>query len=234
MTVVEYTPLDAESLHRLAALGGAAISHMGPVRSLPPLLPLTVAARQCVGPAWPVTVSPDDLSGLAHACHDAPAGSVLVVSVEPAIDMAVVGGLSALEGVRAKLAGIVVDGYVCDLDEIDEAGMAVYARGAVAAAGSLGILQGGCRMGAVICGVQVNPGDIIVGSLDGVAVLDLVTARAALDGEADLLAREQKIKSELQSGRSLWELVCEMRELRLGGASAADGSDGIDSKESKL
>jgi len=225
VTSTQETTLDAESLQRLAALGGAAISHVGPVRPLPALLPLTVAARRCIGPAWPVTVSANDVSGLAHACHDAPAGSVLVVTVEPAIEMAVIGGLSALEIVRAKLAGVVVNGYVCDLDEIEEAGVAVYALGLTAAAASLGTLQGDYRVGAEVSGVRVEPGDIVVGTLDGVAFLDLATARAALDGEAALREREARIKSELQAGRSLWDLVCEMREQRLRSASpsSADG-----------
>lgn len=221
MTAAQEIALDAESLQRLAALGGAAISHIGPVRPLPALLPLTVASRRCVGPAWPVTVSADDLSGLAHACHDAPAGSVLVVTVEPAIETAVIGGLSALEIVRAKLAGVVVDGYVCDLDEIDEVGVAVYARGLTAAAASLGTLQGNYRVGAEIMGVRVKPGDIVVGTLDGVVFMDLATARAALDGEAALREREARIKSELQAGRSLWDLVCEMREQRLRNAPSS-------------
>jgi regulator of RNase E activity RraA len=215
---------DPRHLQRLAALGGAAISHMGPIHALPPLLPLTTAARTCVGPAWPVTIAAADISGLAHALHEAPTGCVVVLAIEPAIDMAVLGGLSALDAVRARVAGVVVDGYVCDLGEIEEAGLAVYARGLVAKASPLGSLEGGYRPQAVVCGVAVQPDDLVVGTLDGVVIVPAATARAALDGESALRQREARIKAQLQEGQTLWSLICDMRDQRRRDQAADAGS----------
>lgn len=224
MTTPSTVVWDAQQLQQLAVLGGAAISHLGQVHALPQLLPLTTAARRCAGPAWPVTIAAGDVSGLAHALHDAPAGCVVVVAVEPAIDVAVLGGLSALDAVRARVVGVVLDGYVCDLDEIDEAGLAVYARGTVAQAASLGTLKGDYHRRAVACGVNVQPGDLVVGTLDGAVIVPGATARAALEGEAGLQQREARIKSELQAGRTLWSLVCEMRNQRERDQTTKDGA----------
>ena len=109
-------------------------------------------------------------SRLAHltACEGGRPGDVLVISAPPSIPGSVLGGKAAAAIVGVGLAGIVVQGAVRDLDEIDATGLQVWSTATT-------LITGRGRLEAVeingpveICGVQCAPGDIVVADRSGV------------------------------------------------------------------
>jgi 4-hydroxy-4-methyl-2-oxoglutarate aldolase len=164
------------------------------------------------GPALTIRMVRDENTpamtlGLAvvRAIESARPSTVLVMVVEDGADFAAFGAtLGKLMKVR-NLAGLVVDGAVRDRQALRELQLPTFARGT--AAGSAG---GHYRLDALdeplSCGgVEVCPGDLIVGDEDGVAVvpkalLEQVVAagRKAQAEETELLARIEAAGSYLK------------------------------------
>ena len=110
-------------------------------------------------------------SRLAHltVCEQARPGDVLVIQAPHGSDGSVLGGKAAVAAVAAGVHAVVVDGAVRDVDEIEAAGLAVWAR-------SRTPITGRGRLDAVeingpveIGGVAVVPGDVVVADRSGVA-----------------------------------------------------------------
>jgi regulator of RNase E activity RraA len=112
-------------------------------------------------------------SRLAHltACETARPGDVLVISAPPAGGASVLGGIAAAAAVEAGVAGIVVQGPVRDLDEIEATSLMVWrtidtpitGRGRLDAIEINGPLE--------VCGVQCVPGDVVVADRSGVVFI---------------------------------------------------------------
>lgn len=123
---------------------------------------------------------------------EAPAGSVIVISIldgEP--DVAVWGGLMTAGAVANQHAGAVLDGGVRDLVEIRrDYGFPVYAR-AVSPGTTLGRYKTVASQVPVrVGGVMVNPGDIMVGDVDGVVAVPRAKAEEVLKMAQEIDVRE--------------------------------------------
>ncbi len=168
--------------------------------------------KRICGPAATVLeAATDEVLPPQHALDlidEAPAGSVIVISIEGGeSDVAVWGGLMTAGAVANGHAGAVLDGGVRDLTEIRrDYGLPVYAR-SVSPATTVGrhrtvASQVPVRVG----GVLVHPGDIIVGDVDGVVVVPRASAEAVLEMAREIDARE------LEQAK----LIIEERSLRKG------------------
>ena len=101
--------------------------------------------------------------------------------------------------VAAKLGGIIVDGAIRDVGGITHLGFPAFSRS---------VSPGACDKDGpgeinvpISCGgTVVNPGDIIVGDADGVAVVPAAHAQEVLDGVAEIIERERKRVAEIQGG----------------------------------
>ncbi len=196
------------------SLGGAGLSHILSVDFFADLITIIAPAsgHAVAGPAFPITIDPGDLSGLAHAMHDAMPGSVIFVVPGRPEPKALIGGLSMLEARRAGHVALVVAGYVCDLPELRAAGVPLAALGVVPAAASLGSLEGNYQIGAQHNDRLIEQGDLLVIDEDGVVSLGKNPQLTELPKmAAKLLEREAALKGNLASGRTLWELIQEMK-----------------------
>jgi regulator of RNase E activity RraA len=102
---------------------------------------------------------------------EAPPGSVIVEVLEDGLDTAGVGNLMATTAKVRGLAGMVIDGGARDIEELEEIGFPVWSRSQVPAT-SVGRYVPVARSVPVMCGgVQVRPGDWIVGDRTGVVVV---------------------------------------------------------------
>jgi regulator of RNase E activity RraA len=151
---------------------------------------------RAVGPAFVVQASRDDNLAVSQAVA-APisAGSVLVVSGHSTSRCATVGGLVALELKNLGTAALITDGLIRDSQEINEMELPVWCRGTTPAAPSK---RGPSAVGgsAVVGGVLVRDGDLVIADDDGVVVWPgeditrlLAQARAKLDADNERLAR---------------------------------------------
>lgn len=157
-----------------------------------------------VGRAFTV-VAPDDHLPVLVALREAAPGSVLVVTTGGRA-RAVSGELFASEAKRRGLAGIVVDGHCRDLRGLRSIGLPVYARGTTPASGTTrdpGTFGTTIRVG----GVDVDPGDLVIGDDDGLVIATVEQARAALDTAEEIERAERTLVENMASGRSLHEMT---------------------------
>jgi 4-hydroxy-4-methyl-2-oxoglutarate aldolase len=149
---------------------------------------VTVAARDDLMPV---------LDGLARAG----AGDVLVV--EGGSERALAGELFGNEALRRGLAGIVIDGYCRDTNQLRELDLPFYARGAIPRAAAARTVPG--EPATVRCGgVEVAPGDVLVGDDDGIVVGSPDELAAVLAAAEALQATEASLLASIQAGESLF------------------------------
>jgi 4-hydroxy-4-methyl-2-oxoglutarate aldolase len=149
---------------------------------------VTVAARDDLMPV---------LDGLARAG----AGDVLVV--EGGSERALAGELFGNEALRRGLAGVVIDGYCRDTNQLRELDLPFYARGAIPRAAAARTVPG--EPATVRCGgVEVAPGDVLVGDDDGIVVGSPDELAAVLAAAEALQATEASLLASIQAGESLF------------------------------
>jgi regulator of RNase E activity RraA len=138
------------------------------------------------------------LDGLARAG----AGDVLVVDAG-GTPRAMAGELFGSEAVRRGLAGIVIDGACRDSNQLRELPLPFYARGLSPRAAPAQAVPG--EPGTVRCGgVEINPGDVLVGDDDGIVVGSPDELVAVIDAAEALQATEASMLASIQAGDSLF------------------------------
>jgi RraA family protein len=147
---------------------------------------------RCAGSALPVYTRAGDNLAVHRALDIAQPGDVLVVNGQGDTTRALLGGLLAKRALNLGLAGIVVDGAVRDVDEIESVGLPVFARASTPAGP---YKNGPAEVGLpVACGgVVCSPGDIVCGDADGVAVVPQARAAQVADGIAEILQHERDL-----------------------------------------
>jgi 4-hydroxy-4-methyl-2-oxoglutarate aldolase len=141
-----------------------------PASELPPLREADVVVGRALTLRYLPMRTVVGESRLAHltVCEVAQPGDVLVISSPRGSRESVMGGKAAAATVAAGVVGIVVDGAVRDLDEIEPTGLAAWARVRTPITGR-GRLDAVEINGAIeIGGVAVQPGDIVVADRSGV------------------------------------------------------------------
>jgi 4-hydroxy-4-methyl-2-oxoglutarate aldolase len=114
------------------------------------------------------------------------------------------------------IAGLVIDGAVRDMEAITERRFPVFSRGLAIGAckkEQIGTLQEPIDLGGVI----VRSGDIVVGTGDGVVVLDVATIEQVLRSAIARRERESEIFRQLQAGKTTIEILNLPRWNRPGG-----------------
>jgi len=126
-------------------------------------------------------------------------GDVPMFVVEPGVRCASWGELFSCAAIGRGAAGLVVDGLVRDAAQIQALGFPTFARGLSPLDTFARAVVTGIDVEARVGGVDVRPGDLVVGDIDGIVVIprDMVTdvaeavvTKHRLEGNAraDLLA----------------------------------------------
>ena len=165
--------------------------------------------KRVVGPAATVLESAtDEFLPPQHALDlidEAPRGSVIVISIAGGeSNVAVWGGLMTAGAVANEHVGAILDGGVRDLGEIRrDYGFQIFARD-VSPGTTLGRFKTlAAQVPVMVGGVMVNPGDIVVGDIDGVVVVPKDKAREVLDKSQEIDARELEQAKLIIAERSL-------------------------------
>lgn len=160
-----------------------------------------------VGPA--VTVKEEPWDGeptppthALEAVDAAPEGSVIVIDNDGDPTVACWGGLMTAGAVANRLAGVVIDGCVRDVEEIErDFGFTVYAAGRVTSTtvGRYRTVSSGEPV--TIGGVTVEAGDLIVADGDGIVVVPAIMAEQILAEATDIEQKErEQTRLILESG----------------------------------
>ncbi|KAH8899181.1 RraA-like protein [Thozetella sp. PMI_491] len=165
-----------------------------------------------VGPAYTVKYVPLDDPSPSHPTHyidSIPAGAVVFVSCPPRTPNAVYGSLMSARAKASKAVGSVIDGRFRDLQEQRDLGFPVFAR-------DVGTAPPAQLVKVVATNVPVelqndeqdltiNPGDYIIGDINGVVVLPKHLAEAVLPLMARQVAADSQMAVAIQEGMSFSE-----------------------------
>lgn len=164
--------------------------------------PLDPGNAAFVGPAMTGFAYPADTVGMFGALAEAQPGDVLMVACEGFTGTAVLGDLAAGMMRNKGCAAFVTDGLARDKAGIVATGLPVFAAGISPnspARNGPGVVGLPVQMG----GVQVKPGDIIVGDADAVVVVPLERAEAVLRALEEVRANEEKAEARVRAGATM-------------------------------
>lgn len=169
---------------------------MGRLSALPSDITLKSSPpkRMC-GVALTVKARGGDNLMLHQALNMAQEGDVIVLSNAGVRDRAIMGEIMfRYLADYKKVAGIVIDGPIRDIDELSKAECPIYAAGTTPN-GPFKEGPGEVNVPISIGGVVINPGDIVLGDGDGVIVIPKRDAAALIEkAEANAKTDAEKVQ----------------------------------------
>ena len=169
-----------------------------PSPAIVPLLP----GASFAGPAAPITHL-GSVDVLLEAIDDATAGDVLVIDNGGRSDEACIGDLMVLEAATAGLAALVVWGRHRDTAELRRIGLPVHSLGAHPTGPRRVPPAGQAMRVALLDGVPVPPGAMIVGDDDGLLVVPAADAERVLALALEIQSTEAAQARRMAAGESL-------------------------------
>lgn len=167
----------------LAAVSYPTIGHFLEDGFVDPAILSLLDGVKVAGPAVTVRITDHDAFAMNRALLELYPGAVLVVDMSGDHRHAPVGAVTAAAATAQGAAGVVVDGVATDILELRATGLPVFARG-TSCLTTKRVHSGGSAVNVPVqCGgIQVHPGDWVLGDDNGVIVL-------APQSAADVLAR---------------------------------------------
>ena len=141
-----------------------------------------------------------------EAISVAQAGDVIVIDNRGDLHNNCWGEVLACAAKVKGVSGVVVDGAARDLDACREMGFPVYARGAVPITARGRIMQEDFNCPIRLGDVQVRPGDIIVGDINGVVVICEERIDDVVREAQALMDKEEQMKADLLAGMDVLEM----------------------------
>lgn len=188
----------------LLALGSATLGESGARRMHPRVKPAWVGAR-LAGAAYPVSCSPGDNLGIHVAVARAPAGAVIVADMGGAGDFGYWGEVLTTGAQARGLVGLVIDGGVRDCDALAAHAFPVFSTG-IALTGASKDQPGSVATPVMVGDVAVEPGDWVVGDVDGVVVLPGATLDEVLAAGQARADKEAALFTALRDGATTVDL----------------------------
>lgn len=197
----------SQQLDQLKALGTATVHEaqgqkgaldIG-VKPLDPTLRLA-------GPAVTVDIRPGDNLMIHYALTKTKPGDVLVVDAKGFLEAGPWGDVLTLAASELGLAGLVINGSVRDGNAIIEMGFPVFCRG-LSIKGTNKNQPGKVNVPIHFGGVQINPGDIVVGDRDGVVVVAADEVDSVIANSMEREKKEEGMRAAIKQGKTMVELL---------------------------
>ncbi len=158
------------------------------------------------GPAFTVRCYPGDNLMCHYGLHLAQAGDILVIDGAGYDEGALWGGLLSLSASQKKLGGTVIEGAARDVEDLKEIKYPVYARN-VTPRGVFKLRQGQVNLPVVCGGIVVQPGDLVVGDDNGIAVVPREKVTTVIEIASEVLSREKAMTEGIKSGKTTYEFL---------------------------
>jgi 4-hydroxy-4-methyl-2-oxoglutarate aldolase len=173
--------------------------------------PMWESAGKVVGRAVTVKLVAAGLTkGKNHlgvkAIDAAQAGDVIIIDNSGRLDTSCWGGILANGAKMKGVSAVVVDGAVRDLDDCIEAGFPVYSRGTVVSTARGRIMEDATNVMIQIAGVQVRPGDVVMGDRSGIVIIPQEKIDEVLAKAEALYQKEEQMVAEIRAGASMLEV----------------------------
>lgn len=203
----EPAPIDEALLARWRRVPPAVAIDMGPpeIQIAPAIRPLLPPGRQPVlfGRAVTAICAPPDFGAVLKALHRVGPGEVLVIDANGHDDHAMIGDILCGHLAARGAAGVVCEGAVRDVNEVAGfEGFSVYSR-SITPRGPTGAARGVVDGPATIGGARVNPGDLLIGDGDGLAVLTPALLESLIGPCEEKLRKEEVWRARLAAGESV-------------------------------
>ncbi|MBI4362292.1 MAG: orotidine 5'-phosphate decarboxylase [Euryarchaeota archaeon] len=184
------TPNISDAMHRAPAM-----------RDIRPLTP----GQKVVGPAVTIQTFEGDWAKTVEAIDIARPGDVLVI-YNGSRYITCWGELASHSAQNRRIAGLVIDGPVRDVDDIVKMGFPVFCSNIVPNAGEP---KGFGEINAEITcgGLKVRPGDIIVGDDHGVLVVPKERALEIARRAMEVKKNEDRVREEIRRGATLAQVA---------------------------
>jgi 3-hexulose-6-phosphate synthase/6-phospho-3-hexuloisomerase len=171
---------------------------------IPGLFPIQ-SNTKLVGPAFTVRTYPGDWAKPVEAIEFAKEGDVIVIDAGGAMP-AVWGELASESCLQKKIAGVVIDGAIRDVDAIRALGFPAFTRYIIPTAGEpkgFGEMQ----ITIKISGVEISPGDWIVGDDSGLIRILKAKSVEIANRAMDVLEKENRIRKEIRQRSTLSQVT---------------------------
>jgi 4-hydroxy-4-methyl-2-oxoglutarate aldolase len=172
---------DKAAVEKLGRFGVATIHEaMGRVGLMKTYMrPIYKGARIC-GTAVTVLLQPGDNWMLHVAAEQIQPGDVVVAACTTDNFDGFFGDLLATSFQARGACGLIIDGGVRDVDELEKMGFPVFSR-AINAKGTIKATLGSVNIDVICAGAQVKPGDVVIADVDGIVVVPAARAQEVAD-----------------------------------------------------
>ncbi|CAH0229441.1 MULTISPECIES: 4-carboxy-4-hydroxy-2-oxoadipate aldolase/oxaloacetate decarboxylase [unclassified Arthrobacter] len=191
---------DPTDVERLSQFGVATIHEaMGRVGLLRPYIrPAYTGAKLC-GPAVTVLLQPGDNWMFHVAAEQVQEGDVIVAGCTTESEDGFFGELLATSLTARGCKGLVIDGGVRDVADLEKMDFPVFSR-AVNAKGTVKATLGSVNIPVVVANAVVNPGDVVVADVDGVVVVPGELVGAVADASQKREDNEEAKRVKFREG----------------------------------
>lgn len=157
------------------------------------------------GTAYTVQMRPGDNLWAHKAIYEAEPGDVLVISTDGYTEAGFWGEVMSKAAMARGIAGMITDGSVRDGRDIVGMGFPVFSAG-LCMKGTAKCNPGTLDIPLNFEGVIIQPGDIILGDMDGVVVIPADKAEDSLQKALARKEKEEDFIKRLEQGESTWDL----------------------------
>lgn len=191
---------DAKVIRTLGQHGVATV-HEAQARSglmRPYMRPIYPTAR-AAGSALTVLCAPGDNLMIHAAIEVCAPGDILVVTTTSESTDGMFGELLAVSARAHGALGLIIDAGVRDVADLTSMEFPVWSK-AISAQGTVKATAGSVNVPIVAAGMALNPGDVVVGDVDGVVVVPRDAAVDVARLSRERVAKEEKSRERLKKG----------------------------------
>jgi len=210
-------------LTRLSTLDSCAVSDALDKLGLPGAvtgLQRLTTTRRISGPVHTVRMDRDDGTPSARhlgttAIEASQPGDIIVMEQRTGMDAACWGGNLSFGARQRRVAGVIVDGPVRDVDEARDYDFPVFARSATTRTARGRIKEGATDVPISVGDVTVHPGDFVVADGSGVVFIGAAHLPQVLEAAEAIAARERAMVAALAEGTPITEVMGRQYETML-------------------
>lgn len=201
-------PLSPELVAKLGRVSFPTIGHYLEEGFVEPAIQRQCGTKKVVGRAITVRLTGQDSTVLHHAAGYCEPGDVFVIDMGGDARHAPVGEVLG-EILHARGAsGVIIDGVMTDIDEVEPLGLPVYARGrSVLTTKLLHLDAGGLHVPVSIGGVTAHPGDVVLADRNGVFIAPATVLDDIIDTALADDAEEPELVEQVRGGARLGDLT---------------------------